>query len=459
MTGPNVHIIPELGKYKDIDNSWVVPYNPYLLLKYNTHINLEVCTSVSAYKYIFKYVMKGGDKAEIKLRVVNDDGSYQTYADLDEIKNWADARYISAHEALWRIFDFPTNSLSHTVQRLSVHLPGEQNVTFTEENMQSVVDNPKDSTLDAYFALNEGIGYSPEEIQLARDTLYHDIPHHFRWDHGTRRWESRKQKLPTLAVMHWNQHKPVIGRMYNCSPRDIERFSLRCLLISRKGCTSFEDLRTVPGMPEQGIEPVVCTSFHTAAKLLGLIQDEQEWHLCLDEAYATDMPSQMQFLFATILMNCEITDPQDLWDRHCHQLIVTQAPHWPMPYSRNNALFDAYHKIDAIIQQNHPYTSLEDTFQIKPPQRYNEEPVHHDDAMPQPQTQEELLQQANTMQMQLNSEQLAAYTAILNSILSNGGGTFFIDGPGGTGKSFVYKALTKRLQSLGSQSVHVPPLV
>jgi hypothetical protein len=45
MTGPNVHIIPELGKYKDIDNSWVVPYNPYLLLKYNTHINLEVRTS------------------------------------------------------------------------------------------------------------------------------------------------------------------------------------------------------------------------------------------------------------------------------------------------------------------------------------------------------------------------------------------------------------------------------
>ncbi len=107
--------------------------------------------------------------------MVNDDGSYQTYADLDEIKKWADARYISAHEALWRIFDFPTNSLTHTVQRLSVHLPGEQNVTFTEKNMQSVVDNPKDSTLEAYFALNEGIGYSPEEIQLARDTLYHDI--------------------------------------------------------------------------------------------------------------------------------------------------------------------------------------------------------------------------------------------------------------------------------------------
>jgi hypothetical protein len=101
------------------------------------------------------------------------------------------------------------------VQRLSVHLPGEQNVTFTEENIQSVVDNPKDSTLDAYFVLNEGTGYSPEEIQLARSTLYHDIPQHFRWEDKTRRWERRIQKLPELPVMHWNNHKPVIGRMYN----------------------------------------------------------------------------------------------------------------------------------------------------------------------------------------------------------------------------------------------------
>nr|XP_042913037.1 uncharacterized protein LOC122273048 [Parasteatoda tepidariorum] len=39
-----------------IDNSMVVPYNAYLLLKYNCHINVEYCGSVMAYKYIFKYV-------------------------------------------------------------------------------------------------------------------------------------------------------------------------------------------------------------------------------------------------------------------------------------------------------------------------------------------------------------------------------------------------------------------
>ena len=33
-----------------LDNRWVVPYNPFLLLKYNEHINFEICTTVSTVK-------------------------------------------------------------------------------------------------------------------------------------------------------------------------------------------------------------------------------------------------------------------------------------------------------------------------------------------------------------------------------------------------------------------------
>jgi hypothetical protein len=41
----------------------VVPYNPYLSLFFNCHINVEVCTSVAAVKYLYKYVYKGHDRA------------------------------------------------------------------------------------------------------------------------------------------------------------------------------------------------------------------------------------------------------------------------------------------------------------------------------------------------------------------------------------------------------------
>ncbi len=75
--------------------------------------------------------------------------------------------------------------------------------------MESVVANPKDSTLDAFFVLNEGTGYSPEDVQLARSTLYHNIPQHFTWKAKTQRWEPRVKAMPTLPVI---LSKVVIGR-------------------------------------------------------------------------------------------------------------------------------------------------------------------------------------------------------------------------------------------------------
>ena len=45
-----------------LSNQWIVPYCPFLSSKYNCHINLEVCSSIKAIKYIFKYVYKGGDR-------------------------------------------------------------------------------------------------------------------------------------------------------------------------------------------------------------------------------------------------------------------------------------------------------------------------------------------------------------------------------------------------------------
>ncbi|KAG3064648.1 hypothetical protein PC121_g11614 [Phytophthora cactorum] len=45
-------------EYNEPINQWVVPYNPYLSQKYNCHINVEVCTAITAVKYLYKYVYK-----------------------------------------------------------------------------------------------------------------------------------------------------------------------------------------------------------------------------------------------------------------------------------------------------------------------------------------------------------------------------------------------------------------
>ena len=67
-----------------------------------------------------------------------------------------------------------------------------------------------------------------------------------------------------------------IGRMYFVSPSAGERFYLRTLLTVAKGVKSFEDLRTVNGQ--------ICPTFKAACLAHGLLEDDNEWIQCLQEA-------------------------------------------------------------------------------------------------------------------------------------------------------------------------------
>jgi hypothetical protein len=59
-----------------LDNRWVVPYNPTLLLEFEAHINVEICSSVRAVKYLYKYVYKGHDRATVEIAHDEMQGTY-----------------------------------------------------------------------------------------------------------------------------------------------------------------------------------------------------------------------------------------------------------------------------------------------------------------------------------------------------------------------------------------------
>ncbi|KAF0701726.1 Uncharacterized protein FWK35_00037170, partial [Aphis craccivora] len=50
-----------------VGNEFVVPHNPYLLVKYDAHINIEVCSTVKSVMYLYKYVYKGHDAATVEV--------------------------------------------------------------------------------------------------------------------------------------------------------------------------------------------------------------------------------------------------------------------------------------------------------------------------------------------------------------------------------------------------------
>lgn len=90
------------------DNRDVVAYCKYLSVKYDCHLNVEMCVMVTACRYIFKYVFKGNDRAELHVEVV------------DEIKEFIDGRYICPPEGMHRILEFPIQEKSHSVVVLAV---------------------------------------------------------------------------------------------------------------------------------------------------------------------------------------------------------------------------------------------------------------------------------------------------------------------------------------------------
>ena len=66
----------------DVDIRWMVPYNPWLLLKYGAHINLEACMPIKSVKYLYKYVYKGHDYIQLEFSEKLNHDEIQTFVDM-----------------------------------------------------------------------------------------------------------------------------------------------------------------------------------------------------------------------------------------------------------------------------------------------------------------------------------------------------------------------------------------
>ncbi|XP_059629827.1 uncharacterized protein LOC132272750 [Cornus florida] len=394
-----------------LDNRWVVPYNPYLLEKYDCHINVEICSGITAVKYLYKYIYKGHDRVAIHISNV-DGGNF-----VDEIKEYQDARWVSPQEAMWRLYEFNLNEMYPSVTNLQLHLPNKHIFWYWEnKNLEYIVrsEDISRTMLTEFFHLNS-------ISEISRDYLYREIPEHYVWNKQNKCWSPR-------------HHKAVIGRVNAANPSEGERYYLRLLLNHVRGPTSYKDLLYVNGLQ--------CVTFKESAERRGLLESDNSIVECLNDAMCFQIPMALRRLFATLIVFCDPSNVRKLWDDYFEAMSEdflpdpNSLPDYQLMEtlkSIENYLISMGRSINDYDLPNIDYANDSNSYD-------SSREITNEMAIVTPSDDYNAI-------VNLNNEQENAYKTILECIISNQPNIFFIDGPRGTGKTYLYRALLAKVRS------------
>ncbi|KAL4118949.1 hypothetical protein QTP88_011827 [Uroleucon formosanum] len=353
----------------------------------------------------------------------------------DEISNFQMGRYVSTNEALWRLLSFQIHERYPTVVHLAVHLENGQRVYFTEANAAQRAERPPSTTLTSFFAMCEADSF-------AATLMYVEMPKYYTWNQSTKKFQRRKQGTP---VTDWPQvfSTDALGRMYTVHPRNDECFYLRLLLVNVRGPKSFAHLKTVNGHQ--------CQTYREACQLLGLLENDSHWDLTLADSVVSSNAYQIRTLFAIIITTCFPSQPIQLWNKYkdaicediLHRLrIQTNNPDIQITdeiYNEGLILIEDQcltiaNKLLIEVGMIAPNRSMHDAFN----QELNRELQYNVDTL------QEFVR--NNVPL-LNEQQKQVYETLMPAVDNNTGGLFFLDAPGGTGKTFVISLILATIRS------------
>ncbi|CAN6807622.1 unnamed protein product, partial [Brassica oleracea] len=266
----------------------------------------------------------------------------------------------------------------------------------------------------------------------ARKLTYVQFPTKYVWNKTEHIWTKRKIGQS-------------IGRLYNVHPSSGELYYLRLLINHLKGPTSFEDILTVNGVEYK--------KFHESCVARGLLDGDEEWHEAMTEAATWATPRQLRELFAMLLVHCEVSSPLKLWDafwKYMSEDIVYQQRRLLnfTDYDLSDVELQTYTLIEVELllfqydQTLSNYTDLPKVDKSSIGRLSNtvlaDEQYLHVQCLKDSSKEQICL---------LNEEQKKVYEVVLDSVHNNRGKLFFLYGPGGTGKTFVYNTIINKLRS------------
>ncbi|KAG5540525.1 hypothetical protein RHGRI_020666 [Rhododendron griersonianum] len=250
--------------------------------------------------------------------------------------------------------------------------------------------------------------------------LYQNFPEEYVWDGQSRIWHERKQK-------------EVIGRIVTANPREGERYYLRLLLTHVPGPTSYAYLQTVEG--------ITYNSFGEAAIAHGLLDADDSNEKCMQEACAYQMPISLRQLFCTILIYCNPANPTELFFKFEDDMIedYISLQKLTKDQARQQLLSALNSELQSMGKSLRDY-HLSHLLDIQIDHQLISREIQDETDL---QISEEDLRSFTV----LNAEQTMAYNEILDAVFNTKSKSFFIDGPGGTGKTFLYRAVLATVQS------------
>lgn len=259
----------------------------------------------------------------------------------------------------------------------------------------------------------------------ARKYYYTEIPSHYTWHDAQYEWKERKRG-----------HEKVIARMYQVNIRDRKRHALRILLLHLPGATSFEYLRTV--------DSHVYDTFREAAEKRHLLESDEIWDDCLTDAATFLMAPQMRETFAYICIFNQPSNVLILWAKHYESLCqdFTNPKQKGGPMSSSDAMNAALHEIQNILSQ-HGMTCSQFCLPSPTGKREIQRNLQFDFDID-----EEKKYAENNIAL-LNHRQKIAYDKIMNAVNDTleRDRLIFLDGPGGSGKSFLIEIVLAKLRS------------
>ncbi|KAJ6041223.1 uncharacterized protein N7446_010881 [Penicillium canescens] len=257
------------------EDRWVTPHVPALVHLLDCHIYADVCSTATIFLYLFKYLFKGPDRARFGIRALHDARADGEDDQIDEFRDYMNARYLSSSEAVYRILNFHTVSKRPGVRCLSVHLEGKNLGRMHDRNQPGYSEM---SDLLWYFKRPStetfsGLKYTEFFSLYYLETVPLDGPLHRG---QTLIATVTTEEGPCQKVLRRRVRQPiVVTRLQTVPLRLKETFYLRALLQVRPA-NSFEDVRTVRGH--------CYPTYQEAATELGLFQDNHEAVFAMNEA-------------------------------------------------------------------------------------------------------------------------------------------------------------------------------